>query len=89
MMHPNPADMMTSTRAGHMKVRVLTRKLQRRGCMWVARLDDQGAAAHALEAAAGIAHAQRGLQSRDGRHAPSEAPSVPALDELRHPPACL
>ena len=51
------------------------------------RLDDEGAAAEALEAAAGKAHAQRGLQLRGGRRAPRKAPSIPALDEHRHSPA--
>lgn len=57
------------------------------GCMQCAYLDDQDAAADAAEAAAGVAHAQRGLQLCGGRRAPCKAPSVPALYENRHPPA--
>ena len=49
-------------------------------------LDDEGAAAHALEAAPGPAHAEGGLQLGGSCHAPGMAPFVAALDEDRHPP---
>ena len=50
-------------------------------------LDDEGAAAHALEAAPGLAHAEGGLQLGGSCHAPGMPPSVATLDEDCHPPA--
>ena len=49
-------------------------------------LDDKSAAAHALEGAAGVAHAQYGLQLCGSRRASHKAQLVPALDEDCHSP---